>query len=217
MSQISQTLPKAKIPLQVGVTGGIGSGKTTVCRIFEQLGIPVYYSDERAKALMVENQGLIAKVKKLFGEEAYQPNGGLNRKWIGSIVFQDAKKLEQLNAIVHPAVHSDGEKWHAEQRNTPYTIKESALLYEIGSQIFYDKTIVVFAPKEIRLQRAMLRDGSTMESVVARMDKQMDDEKKAQLADYVIINDGEKMLIPQILLIHKQLTELYLSSFKNFS
>ncbi|MCF8245892.1 MAG: dephospho-CoA kinase [Saprospiraceae bacterium] len=212
MSQISQTLPKAKIPLQVGVTGGIGSGKTTVCKIFEQLGIPVYYADERAKALMVANRGLIAKVKKLFGEAAYLPQGGLNRKWIGSIVFQDAKKLEQLNAIVHPAVFSDGEKWHAKQRNTPYTIKESALLFEIGSQIFYDKTIVVFAPKEIRLKRTILRDGSTRDAVIARMDKQMDDEKKVQLADFVIINDGKKMLIPQVLLIHKQLVEAYLAS-----
>jgi dephospho-CoA kinase len=209
MSQNSQTLPTAKEPLQVGVTGGIGSGKTTVCRIFEQLGIPVYYADERAKALMVEEKRLIGKVKKLFGEEAYLPDGSLNRKWIADIVFQDAAKLEQLNAIVHPAVMNDGEKWHKRQRNLPYTIKESALLFEIGSEIFYDKTVAVYAPKEIRIQRAMQRDGLSRAAVEARMAKQMDDEKKAQIADYVIINDGEKLLMPQVLDIHRQLVEAF--------
>ena len=115
MSEISQTLPKDKTPLKVGVTGGIGSGKTTVCRIFEQFGIPVYYADERAKLLMVENRDLIAKVKQFFGDEAYLPDGSLNRRWIGGIVFQDQKKLEALNSNVHPAVIEDGEKWHEQQ------------------------------------------------------------------------------------------------------
>ena len=209
MSQNSQTLPKAKAPLRVGVTGGIGSGKTTVCRIFEQLGIPVYYADERAKALMVEDRRLIGKVKKLFGDGAYLPDGSLNRKWIAGIVFQDAAKLEQLNAIVHPAVMKDGEKWHNGQSNLPYTIKESALLFEIGSEIFYDKTVAVYAPKEVRVQRAMQRDSLTRAAVEARMARQMDDEKKAQLADYVIINDGKKLLIPQVLDIHHKLVEAY--------
>jgi dephospho-CoA kinase len=209
MSQISQKLLKEKPPLRVGITGGIGSGKTTVCRIFEQLGIPVYYADERAKALMIENQSLVAKVKKLFGEEAYLPDGTLNRKWIGNIVFQDGKKLEQLNAIVHPAVIKDGEAWHQLQRNLPYTLKESALLFEIKSEKFYDKTIVVYAPKETRLKRVIERDGLTKAAVEARMDKQLDDEKKRQLADYVIINDGQKLLIPQVLQIHQSLVEAF--------
>ena len=209
MSEISQTLPKDKTPLKVGVTGGIGSGKTTVCRIFEQFGIPVYYADERAKLLMVENRDLIAKVKQFFGDEAYLPDGSLNRRWIGGIVFQDQKKLEALNSNVHPAVIEDGEKWHEQQSNVPYTIKESALLFDIGSQIFYDKTVVVFAPKEIRLQRSMLRDSLKREAVEARMAMQMDDEKKAQLADYVIINDGEKMLIPQVMEVHRQLVKIF--------
>lgn len=209
MSQNKQTLPKAKAPLRVGVTGGIGSGKTTVCKIFEQLGIPVYYADERAKALMVEDKNLISDVKKLFGDEAYLPDGSLNRSLISSIVFQDKSKLEQLNSIVHPAVQKDGERWHERQRNTPYTIKESALIFEIGSQIFFEKTIVVFAPKAIRLERTMLRDNQSKAQVEARMSKQLDDEKKVQLSDFVIVNDGEKLLIPQVIEIHRQLLEDY--------
>ncbi len=209
MSQISQTLSEEMAPLKVGITGGIGSGKTTVCRIFEQLGIPVYYADERAKVLLVEDRSLIAKVKKLFGEVAYLPDGSLNRKLIGEIVFQDAQKLKQLNALVHPAVMEDGEKWHKLQQNTPYTIKETALLFDIGSQVYYDKTIIIFAPKEVRLRRVMLRDGLEREAIEARMSKQMDEEKKVQLADYLIINDGEKMLIPQVLQVHEQLVKLH--------
>lgn len=208
MSEISQKRTTGKPPLRVGITGGIGSGKTTVCKIFEQLGIPVYYADERAKSLMVEDQEVIAKLKKLFGEEAYLPDGALNRKWIGSIVFQDAKKLEQLNAIVHPAVIEDGEKWHSLQQNLPYTLKESALLFEINSEKNYDKTIAVYAPLEIRIKRVAARDGHAREAIEARIGKQMDDEKKRQLADYVIINDGIELLIPQVLNIHRRLLEL---------
>jgi dephospho-CoA kinase len=209
MSKINQILPKAKTPLRVGITGGIGSGKTTICRIFMELGIPVHFADERAKALMVESKPLIKQVKSLFGPIAYLPDGSLNRKLIADLVFQDAKMLEKLNAIVHPAVLSDGEKWHKRQRNMPYTLKESALLFEIGSQVFFDKTITVFAPKEIRLQRTMQRDGLTQAAVEARMGKQMDDEKKVQLADFVIVNDGSKLLLPQVLDIHRQLVEVF--------
>lgn len=209
MSQISQKRTEEKPPLQIGITGGIGSGKTTVCRIFEELGIPVYYADERAKALMVENQTVIVELKKLFGEEAYLPDGALNRKWIGAIVFQDGKKLKQLNAIVHPAVLTDGEEWHQRQANVPYTLKESALLFEIKSERFYDKTITVIAPKDVRIQRVMERDGLSKEAVEARMDKQLDDKRKRQLADYVIINDGQNLLIPQVLEIHRSLVEAF--------
>ncbi len=208
MSQNSQTLTNAKAPLRVGVTGGIGSGKTIVCQIFEQLGIPVYYADERAKSLMVENEQVVSKVKKLLGAQAYLPNGSLNRKWIASIVFQDANKLERLNAIVHPAVQEDGEKWHQQQLGLPYTIKESALLFEIGSEIFYDKTVVVVAPKAVRIQRAMQRDGQERAAIEARMDKQMEEKKKAQLADFVIVNDGATLLVPQVMAIHRKLLEV---------
>ncbi len=209
MSETSQTLPKAKPPLRVGITGGIGSGKTTVCRIFEQLGIPVYYADERAKALMNENKTLKKQITNLFGEAAYLPDGSLDRKHIANIVFQDATMLEKLNAIVHPAVLKDGDKWHNQQQGVPYTLKESALLFEIGSQVFYDKTVMVFAQKEIRLHRVMERDGLPKAAVEARISKQMDDEQKLQLADYVLINDGSRLLVPQVMDIHRQLAELF--------
>lgn len=209
MSQTSQTWPKPKTPLRVGITGGIGSGKTTVCRIFEELGIPVYYADQRAKLLMTADEMVVSQVKSLFGEKAYLPDRSLNRKWVAAIVFQDAAMLEKLNAIVHPAVQLDGEKWHQQQYDVPYTLKESALLFEIGSEVFFDKTIAVQAPQAIRLQRTMLRDGQTEAQVKARMDKQMDDEKKAQLADYVIVNDGHQLLLPQVLAIHKSLVSIH--------
>jgi dephospho-CoA kinase len=209
MSQTSQTLPNAKAPLRVGITGGIGSGKTTVCRIFEELGIPVYYADERAKLLMTENELVVSQIKKLFGDQAYLPDHSLNRQRVASIVFKDAAMLAKLNAIVHPAVQLDGENWHKQQYNVPYTLKESALLFEIGSEIFFDKTIAVQAPKSVRLQRTMLRDSQTAAQVEARMDKQMDDEKKAQLADYVIINDNEHLLTPQVLNIHRHLVDIH--------
>ncbi|MBI1227187.1 MAG: dephospho-CoA kinase [Bacteroidetes bacterium] len=209
MSHIHQITSESNQPLQVGITGGIGSGKSTVCRIFEQLGIPVYNADERAKALMVGDANVISKIKKLFGDEAYLPDGSLHRKWIGGIVFQDSEMLKKLNSIVHPAVQKDGEKWHKQQHGSPYTLKESALLFEIGSQIFYDKTIVVYSPKEIRLQRVMARDSLSKEAVEARIKNQMEDEKKMQLADYVIINDGRKMLVPQVLQIHQKLVAIF--------
>lgn len=208
MSKTNQIVKKKASALRVGVTGGIGSGKTTVCKIFEELGIPVYYADERAKALMMSNKGLVKSIKKLFGDEAYLLDGSLNRKYIAGLVFQNAKLLEKLNGIVHPAVLKDGEKWHKQQKGVPYTVKESAILFEIGSQIFYDKTIMVYAPKSIRLERAMQRDGQTKEAVEARMAKQMDDDQKMQLADYVLINDGQQALLPQVVALHRQLIAL---------
>ncbi len=208
MSENKQKLPKAKGPLRVGVTGGIGSGKTTVCRIFEELGVPVYYADERAKSLMVESKPLVKKIKALLGEQAYLPDGSLDRKLIAGLVFQDAALLNKLNKIVHPAVMKDGEKWHNSQHKVPYTLKESAILFEIGSQGFYDKTILVFAPKELRLQRTIQRDGLTKEAVEARMSKQLDDEQKMQMADYVLFNDEQQLLLPQIEALHQRLLEI---------
>lgn len=205
MSENKQKLPVAKRPLKVGITGGIGSGKTTVCHIFEQLGIPVYYADERAKALMVEDEELVSLVKKLFGAQAYLNDGTLNRKMIANIVFQDPAMLEKLNAIVHPAVFKDGENWQNSQKGVAYTMKESAILFEIGSQVFYDKTILIYAPKDVRLKRVMLRDNVSREAVEARMSKQMEDEQKMQLADYVIVNDGQRLILPQVLEVHHQL------------
>ena len=194
--------------LKVGITGGIGSGKTTICRIFEILGIPVYYSDIRAKALMVENPKLIADIKKVFGDAAYLKDGSLNRQHIAQIAFNDKSKLAELNGIVHPAVFHDGNEWARMQKDVPYTLKEAALTFEGGGHKFLDKVITVFAPKEIRIQRVVERDKTSREAVEARINKQMPDEEKVKLADFVIYNDGEQSLIQQVLAIHKELLKL---------
>ncbi len=184
--------------LKVGITGGIGSGKTTVCRIFEMLNIPVYYADDRAKWLMQHDPDLIKNMIDLFGASAYQPSGDLNRAYIGKLVFSNKELLAKLNKLVHPAVFLDGERWFAEQTSR-YAIKEAALFYETGSYKQMDKMIVVTADREERIRRVMLRDGLEREAVEARMDKQLPEEEKIKQADFVIYNDGREMLIPKIL------------------
>ncbi len=193
--------------LKVGITGGIGSGKTTVCKVFETLGIPVYYADDRAKALMVEHPDIINAIKKNFGQAAYFENGELNRNYLSKIVFNNKNKLETLNSIVHPVVYMDGEEWHQKQANVPYTIKEAALHFESGGYRLMDKMITVFAPRELRLARVTKRDNVSPEMVEARMDKQMPENEKIEKADFVIYNDGQKMLIPQIHKIHQELID----------
>lgn len=190
---------------KIGITGGIGSGKTTVCRIFETLGIPVYYADERAKWLMINNPTVKNEIIQLFGKEAYSGNGELNRQHIADIAFQDPDKLKQLNQIVHPAVLSDGEKWHRKQVSVPYTLKEAALLFESGSYLQLDKIITVTAPLEIRIQRVIERDKTDREKVFSRIKFQMPEEEKIALSQYIIINDGQHSLIRQVLDIHNKL------------
>lgn len=196
--------------LKIGITGGIGSGKTTVCHIFETLGIPVYYADDRAKALMTENLELIKSIKNLFGEGAYLPDGALNRKHIADIAFHNPLKLNELNALVHPAVWLDGEQWHNAQTQAPYTLKEAALLFESGGHVLLDKIITVVAPVETRIERVLLRGGSalTRSDIEARIAKQLPDEEKIKQSDFVIWNDGTQALIPQVLAIHQALLHL---------
>lgn len=187
--------------IKVGITGGIGSGKTTVCRIFEILDIPVYYADTRAKYLMTNSKEVISDIISLLGDAAYTSDGALDRKYIASVVFNDSKKLEQLNAIVHPAVGKDAMDWF-EQQSSPYALKEAALLVENGSYKTLDHLISVSAPEEIRLQRVIKRDGSNREAVIARMKNQLPQYKKDEVADFIIYNDGEHSLIDQVLDIH---------------
>ncbi len=190
--------------IKVGVTGGIGSGKTSVCKIFEVLNIPVYYADDRAKALMISDTQLIAEVKNLFGDDAYLEDGALNRKLIGSIVFKDQQKLDALNQLVHPAVYRDTKKWNAEQTSN-YTLREAAILIESGGYKMVDKLILVYTPKEIRIERVMKRDQVSRDIVLDRMSKQMSDIDKIDYADYLIYNDGKTSLIKQVLQIHEDL------------
>jgi dephospho-CoA kinase len=196
-----------KKKLKIGITGGIGSGKTTVCKIFETLGIPVYYADDRAKALYLENDDLKQNVIQLFGTESYFSDGQLNRKLVADAVFENSELLKKLNALVHPVVQKDGNDWHDAQSNVPYTLKEAALLFESGGDKVLDKIITVYAHKELRIERVILRGKGTMtrEDVEARIAKQMSDEEKKDRADFVIINDGNHALIPQVLAIHRQI------------
>lgn len=193
--------------LNIGVTGGIGSGKTSVCKIFESLGVPVYYADDRAKYLMENNAEIIQKVKKLFDEDIYLA-GIPDRKRIAEIVFQDKEKLNALNAIIHPAVGLDSKNWQKEMEKEghPYVLREAALIYETGMDKKLDKVIVVNAAKSIRIKRVMQRDGISEDAVLARMDKQWPQEKKNALADFLIENDGESALIPQVQHLHKILS-----------
>ncbi len=193
--------------LKVGITGGIGSGKTTVCKIFEVLGIPVYYADDRAKELMQTDVKLITSIKDIFGEEAYQDEK-LNRAFIASKVFDDKPLLAKLNAVVHPAVAEDVMQWMLQHLDKPYVLKEAALLFESGSYKFFDKIITVIAPMEDRIARLITRDNATSEQITARMKNQMSDEEKVELSDYVIYNDAQHKLIPQAFTIHHLLVEL---------
>lgn len=183
---------------KIGVTGGIGSGKTTVCGIFRALGIPVYDADKEAKKLMITHEGLVRAVKLAFGEEAYDTVGQLNRQYLASRVFNDEAALAHLNAIVHPVVIQAANDW-AEAQDAPYAVKEAALLFQSGSYVHNDFNIVVAAPDALRISRVIGRDGTTEAQVRARMDKQMPQEEQIARADFVVWNDGVHALIPQVL------------------
>ncbi len=187
----------------IGITGGIGSGKTTVARIFALLGIPVYSADDAAKEIMVKDPLLVQQIKDHFGPEAYFDDGTLNRSFISNIVFNDKEQLAALNAMVHPATIRDSEEWAARQQ-APYVIKEAALMFETESFHHVDKVIVVYAPQALRIHRVMQRDGVDRNAVLARMHKQIDEKIKMKLADYVVYNDEQQMVIPQVLSLHKQ-------------
>jgi dephospho-CoA kinase len=192
--------------IKVGITGGIGSGKSTVAKVFEVLGIPVYYADEAGRRLTNENADLQLKIKALFGEAAYA-NNQLNRKYIADIVFASPEKLALLNSIIHPATFADAEQWMHNQ-TTAYAIKEAAIIFESGAQEYLDYVIGVYAPTPLRIQRTMQRDNISREEVMARMDKQMDEVIKMKLCDFVIKNDEQELLIPQVIALHQHLLSL---------
>lgn len=192
--------------LRVGITGGIGSGKSTVCRVFEELGISVYYADAEVKKMYAENAELQHKITALFGPESFQ-NGILNRPFISSRVFKDPALLQQLNAIVHPLVFADYDTWCEAHKNETYTLKEAAIMFESGSDKQMDFIIGVTAPLELRIARTMQRDGLSREDVIARIQKQMPDEELIKRCDFLIENDGDKSLVQQVLNLHHILLE----------
>jgi dephospho-CoA kinase len=193
--------------LKIGITGGIGSGKSTVAKAFEVLGIPVYYADDAAKRLMNTDNSLKRKILLQFGNEVYK-TGQLDNKKLADIVFSSPEKLALLNALVHPATLIDAERWMQNQ-STPYCIKEAALIFESGAHEHLDNVIGVTAPAPLRIQRTMQRDGATRDDVIARMDKQMDETIKMKLCDFVIKNDEQQMLLPQIIALHEKLLTLF--------
>lgn len=192
--------------LKIGITGGIGSGKSTVAKLFEVLGIPVYAADEAGRRLMNENEIVKKKVKEFFGEAAYTDEI-LNRKYLADIVFNNEEQLARLNAIVHPATLKDADDWMNNQ-HSPYAIKEAAILFESGAHKHLDYIIGVSAPAPLRIERAMQRDNVTREQVLARMNRQINETVKMRLCDFIIYNDEEQLVIPQVLALHQKLISI---------
>jgi dephospho-CoA kinase len=191
--------------LKVGLTGGIGSGKTTVSGIFNILGIPVFDADHEAKFIMETDLQLASRIQEAFGEASYK-NGKLNRPYLAKIVFNNPTKLSVLNSLVHPATIDAANRWMARQ-TTPYVIKEAALMFESGSASNVHYVIGVYAPHELRVKRVMERDNVDREQVLTRMDRQINEVIKMKLCDFVIVNDDQQLLIPQVLQLHNKLME----------
>ena len=197
-----------KKPLQIGITGGIGSGKSLVCRIFHTLGVPVYDADSRAKAVMTTDGILISHIKKEFGVLSYREDGSVDREYLAKEVFNNAERLKLLNNLVHPRVAKDFERWVNEQKSN-YILKEAALLFEAKSYTALDKVIVVFAPGELRIKRVLQRDPHrTKEQIREIIQNQLQEEEKLKRADFVIMNDETKLVIPQVLELHRSFLEM---------
>ncbi|SIO22109.1 dephospho-CoA kinase [Algoriphagus halophilus] len=194
-----------KPPLLIGLTGGIGSGKSTVARIFQILGIPTYFADDRAKWLMANEPDLIQGIQSTFGEEAYLEDGSVNRVFLAKEVFSDPEKVKKINALVHPAVSKDFASWASKQKS-PYVLKEAALIFETGSFKDLDYVINVSSPLKVRVARVLMRDTHRSEEQVNQIiDQQIPDETKNEMADFIIKNVDNKLLIPQVLKIHELL------------
>ena len=184
--------------IRVGVTGGIGSGKTLVCKVIETLGYPVFYSDIVAKTITDTDPLVITQVKKIFGDGIYY-NGMLNRKKVAKLVFTNNDLLAGLNSIVHPAVARAFEQWCLQNSSSQLVFKEAAILFETGVYLELHKTILITAPEDIRIKRVIERDGCTESEVRARMANQMTDEEKKRLADFTIDNSSNQLILPQII------------------
>jgi dephospho-CoA kinase len=190
--------------LQIGITGGIGSGKSIVCKIFNSLGAPVYDADSRAKRVMTTDGILISQIKKEFGELSYHPDGSLNRSRLSEEVFQNPSRLNALNELVHPRVALDYETWRREHLEFSYVIKEAALLFESGSYKLLDCVIVITAPEELRIERVRNRDkGRSVEQIKNIVAQQWSEAEKIMKSNAIILNDESKLVIPQVLRLHE--------------
>lgn len=188
--------------LRIGLTGGIGSGKSTIARIFETLGIPVYYADDAARKIMNTDETLKQTILHHFGKDSYK-DGILDRKYIAAIVFNDKEKLELLNSLIHPVTIKDAEEW-MQQQTAPYAIKEAALLFESGASENLDYIIGVYAPQHLRVQRVMKRDKLPVEEIMKRISRQVDEEMKMKLCNFIITNNEQELVIPQVIKLHEK-------------
>ena len=193
--------------LKVGLTGGIGSGKTTVCDVFKHLGIPVYHADIHARILSDMDDEIRKALSGLFGEDIYTGTG-LNRKKLSEMIFVNRNLLQKVNDIIHPKVLEHFSKWINDHLEINYIIHEAAILFESGMNPLFDKTITVSAPEDIRINRIMTREGVTENYVKNIIKNQWPESKKRNISDYIIINDQKRMILPQILKIHDELTFL---------
>ncbi len=189
---------------RLGITGGIGSGKSLVCSILEKFGIPVYYADKEARRLMNTSVDLKRAIKDVFGEEIY-PDGELDRQEMGRRIFEKPDLLNEINRMVHPVVREDFIKWSESCENVPYVIEEAAILFESGAASEMDASVLIYAPKQLRIERVMARDGLSRSEVEKRINIQMDEEEKKRLADRVILNDEKKLLLPQLVALHEDI------------
>ncbi len=194
------------MPVKVGITGGIGSGKSTVCKVFKLLGAPMFEADIVAKQLQNTNQKIRKGLIRLFGEDIYTSEDTVDRKKLAAIIFNDDLMLSKVNELIHPAVREEFEQW-LEKQNSPYIVHEAAILFESGFYKLMDFNIVVSASEEQRIERIMQRDGINRESVIRRIQKQWSDERIQNLADMVIHNNNNNLIIPEIIKIDKQLKE----------
>lgn len=194
-----------KNPFQIGVTGGIGSGKSTVCRVFETLGVPVYYADERAKWLTEHDPILKADITRVLGPQAYNFVGKYNRSWVASQVFAEPVLLGQLNAVIHPRVLADTKLWVSQHADKPYVIKEAALMRAAGDGNSLDKVIMVQAPAALRIERIRVRDPHRSLSEIQHIiDRQVSDDERLRIANHVLYNDESQLLLPQIVALHQE-------------
>jgi len=192
---------------KVGLTGGIGSGKSLICRIFELLNVPVFYADREARHLLETNREIAEKIAETFGRHILTAKG-IDRKRLAEIVFNDSDALSVLNAIIHPEIRKDFELWISAQNEVDFVIEEAAILFESGAYKSLNHTITVSAPEKIRIERVMKRDGINRDDVLMRMRNQMDENKRNAMADSIIVNDGMQLVIPQVLEVHLKILEL---------
>ncbi|MCF2503041.1 dephospho-CoA kinase [Dyadobacter sp. CY107] len=190
------------LPLQIGITGGIGSGKSVVCKLFSCLGIPVYNADSRAKWLTNHNQQIINRVVALLGRDSYDAEGRYNTSYVSSLVFNNDDLLKKLNAIIHPVVMQDTADWVQNHATSPYVVKEAAIMNKAGDRNSLDYVVVVEAPLELRVSRILQRDKRSEDEIRAIVKRQVSDEDRKKVADFLINNDEESALIPQVLKLH---------------